>query len=241
MADTTVHYTSGIGNSDEGRVTVDDTANGHTLRERIANDLLLDTDAISIHHNGSEIPDNTSLKDAGLSDGSSVKVLPSNPEGGLSSSVPSISRARLKNELKKVKRNNIRLRPVRNNPETWKGKIRGSGKWAGEVFPIRVELPPDYPDSPPKIYFEKRPQPPHPNLFSTGKVCLNLVMRDWQPHYTLAMVYESLKWWFENPNYHSIADPDMIDSDRRRQPTVPADQGGGIWDRMPDEIKRLLM
>lgn len=207
-----LYFSSSVGETDSGQVGIEPDDSIGQLRERIANQLIMETDAVNLLHKGQELPQTGSVKKAGLSDGDTVKVIPNNSEGGTSSSgsLSTHTRQRLASELSKIKLEGIPLRPVKGNPLEWRGKVPGTGRWSGQKFPMKVELPSDYPTQYPNAYLLKQPRPAHPNIHPNGWVCVNHLYKSWQPHFNLAMVYEMTKWLFRNPNYNSPGHPDAI-------------------------------
>jgi ubiquitin-conjugating enzyme E2 S len=51
--------------------------------------------------------------------------------------------------------------------------------YAGGLFRMRLSLPADFPDSPPKGYFLTKIY--HPNVSKAGEICVNVLKRDWKP------------------------------------------------------------
>ena len=56
--------------------------------------------------------------------------------------------------------------------------------FAGEKFKLRVQFPPDYPASPPSVYF-LAPTPRHPHVYTNGDICLSLLGEGWSPNLTV--------------------------------------------------------
>jgi len=48
----------------------------------------------------------------------------------------------------------------------------------GGVFKVKLMLPSDYPNAPPKGFFLTRIF--HPNISKTGEICVNTLKKDWQ-------------------------------------------------------------
>lgn len=51
--------------------------------------------------------------------------------------------------------------------------------YVGGVFRMKLSLPADFPDSPPKGYFLTKIW--HPNVSKAGEICVNVLKRDWKP------------------------------------------------------------
>ena len=54
----------------------------------------------------------------------------------------------------------------------------------GEKYKLRVAFPPDYPASPPSVYF-LQPTPRHPHVYTNGDICLSLLGEGWSPNLTV--------------------------------------------------------
>lgn len=51
--------------------------------------------------------------------------------------------------------------------------------YEGGYFKVVLELESDYPNSPPKGFFKTKIF--HPNVSSTGEICVNTLKKDWKP------------------------------------------------------------
>ena len=83
--------------------------------------------------------------------------------------------------------------PLSNDMYTWHGNLRGPAKspWKDGVFHFIMNIPRDYPCSPPKITLCT--QIPHPNVFGND-LCLDMlgskkkIYEGWVPAYTIEAV-----------------------------------------------------
>ena len=71
----------------------------------------------------------------------------------------------------------------------WIAGIAGpeNSDWSKGVYKVSIRFPNDYPSKPPKIKFD----PPifHPNVFTTGEICLSILKEDdgWRYVYYLIL------------------------------------------------------
>uniref|UniRef100_F1LA41 SUMO-conjugating enzyme UBC9 n=1 Tax=Ascaris suum TaxID=6253 RepID=F1LA41_ASCSU len=76
--------------------------------------------------------------------------------------------------------------------------------WEGGLYKIRIYFGDDYPSSPPECKFE----PPlfHPNVFTSGLVCLSLIdpTKDWKPSTSVRDILLGIQTLLDEPN---IEDP----------------------------------
>lgn len=86
---------------------------------------------------------------------------------------------------------------------TYKKKITG-GLWQ-----LQINLPPNYPFSPPKIIFKTRIS--HPNIsFATGEICLTLLTTEhWSPVYTLSSTLTAIHQLLTDPRPDSPLNVDV--------------------------------
>mmetsp|Transcript_27848 Transcript_27848/g.47078 ORF Transcript_27848/g.47078 Transcript_27848/m.47078 type:complete len:160 (-) Transcript_27848:156-635(-) len=84
----------------------------------------------------------------------------------------------------------------------WEAYIPGEEgtDWEGGVYKLTLAFPPDYPAHPPVCTFT----PPlfHPNLYTSGKVCLSIVNEGggWSSAITLPQVLQGIQAMLDNPN-----------------------------------------
>ena len=86
----------------------------------------------------------------------------------------------------------------------WQAKIKGPPDTPYEEgeFLVNINVPEDYPISPPKCYFITKIF--HPNIdFSNGEICFELLKDKWTPQWSLESVCVALFNLLSNPNAES--------------------------------------
>jgi ubiquitin-protein ligase len=112
----------------------------------------------------------------------------------------SILKTRISIESQTIHDEGIDLSPQ--TPFFWVGHIYGNNIWSKHFYEYTIEIPEEYPYCPPIVKWCTSMDPPHPNIFSSGNICLNILKRAyWRPEYTMITIHRSLEWLLENPNY----------------------------------------
>jgi len=123
-----------------------------------------------------------------------------------------------------------RLPIIPDDPKNWTMKVKGQGKWFGRTYTVKVTLPTDYPYAPPQLEWRSTMTPKHPNISSTGSVCLSILRgRDWTTVMNLSFVYKCLMWLLRNPNYDSSYHPVTFDAINSWTPNVSSITRGIVW------------
>jgi len=90
--------------------------------------------------------------------------------------------------------------PVSDDLFHWQATIMGpsDSPYSGGVFFLSIEFPKDYPFKPPKIQFQTRIY--HPNISSSGAICLDILKSQWSPALTISKVLLSICSLLCDPN-----------------------------------------
>lgn len=82
--------------------------------------------------------------------------------------------------------------PVGDDLFHWQASIMGpsDSPYAGGVFFLSIHFPTDYPFKPPKIQFTTKIY--HPNINSSGNICLDILKDQWSPALTISKVLLSI-------------------------------------------------
>jgi peroxin-4 len=117
----------------------------------------------------------------------------------------------IQRELKSNKEhsNIVSLEPV-GDLFTWNAVINGpvnspfqQGQWS-----ISIEIPQNYPATPPKMKFNNRMC--HPNVnFKTGEICLDILQSQWTPAWTLLSTMTAILLLLEDPEPNSPLNIDV--------------------------------
>lgn len=82
----------------------------------------------------------------------------------------------------------------------WVGMIMGpeDSPFAGGIFHMIIHFPLDYPFKPPKVSFTTKIY--HPNVNSSGAICLDILKTQWSPALTISKVLLSILSLLTDPN-----------------------------------------
>ena len=129
------------------------------------------------------------------------------------------ARRRLVEECKKMSCDNnflITAEPDDNNLLLWYAIILGPDDtiWEGGVFKLKIEFTEEYPNKPPTVKFYTKMF--HPNIYNDGKICLDILQKEWTPVYTVVSILTSIQSLLTDPNTDSPANSEaakMYDND----------------------------
>lgn len=123
-------------------------------------------------------------------------------------SIANSSKLRLMKDYKKIEKeeiDGINACPEENNIYKWDGYIIGPDEtpWENGVFKITMEFPVEYPSKPPNIKFISKIF--HPNVYNDGRICLDILDKNWSPVYDVCSILISLRSLLTDPNENSPA------------------------------------
>lgn len=115
---------------------------------------------------------------------------------------------RLLKDLQKMQKeedSGINATPEEENLFKWEAVIEGPEKtaWEGGLFELKLEFPENYPTKPPSVSFKTEIF--HPNVYSDGRICLDILMNQWSPIYDVWAILTSIRSLLCDPNPASPA------------------------------------
>ena len=110
---------------------------------------------------------------------------------------------RITKELENLKADppaNCSAGPIEDDIFHWQGTLMGpsDSPYEGGVFMMDIKFPADYPFKPPKVTFETKIY--HPNINSSGGICLDILKDQWSPALTISKVLISICSLLCDPN-----------------------------------------
>ena len=95
--------------------------------------------------------------------------------------------------------------PNANNILEWEAYIFGPRDtiWEGAVLKLSMKFTEEYPKTPPMVKFLTRVY--HPNVYNDGRICIDILDRQWTPIYDVCSILTSLQSLLTDPNPASPA------------------------------------
>ena len=112
-------------------------------------------------------------------------------------------------DLKSDPPSNCIAGPTGSDLYQWEAVIMGpeDTPYTGGVFKLRIQFPVDYPFKPPHIQFTTKIY--HPNINTTGMICLDILKTQWSPALTISKVLLSICSLLTDPNPKDPLMPDI--------------------------------
>ena len=126
----------------------------------------------------------------------------------------SSSSQRIKTELNLLQKDppgNCSAGPVDDDLFHWEATIMGPEKtvYEGGIIQLNILFPSNYPFKPPKIKFNTTIY--HPNINSSGGICLDILKDNWSPALTISKVLLSICSLLNDPNPDDPLVPDIAE------------------------------
>jgi ubiquitin-conjugating enzyme E2 D/E len=119
---------------------------------------------------------------------------------------------RIQKELEEIQRDapaGCSAGPVKDDLYNWEGVIFGpsDSPFAGGVFKLSIRFPTDYPFKQPHVQFITKIY--HPNINSSGGICLDILKQQWSPALTISKVLLSILSLLTDPNPNDPLVPEI--------------------------------
>lgn len=126
-----------------------------------------------------------------------------------------IAKLRLMSDLKVIMEqpaDGVSASPIdEKNIMSWCATIFGPDEtsWEGGIFSLHMQFSAEYPVSPPVVKFTCPMF--HPNIYSDGNLCLDLIAENWSPIYSVNSILVAIRSLLTDPNCNSPANPEAAD------------------------------
>jgi len=120
---------------------------------------------------------------------------------------------RLMNDLKAIqKEQTLVAAPRDDNIMIWEAVVPGPDDtpWEGGLFNLVLTFTDEYPNQPPRVKFTT-PGVFHPNVYTNGDICLDILKSQWSPAYDVRMLLLSIQSLLAEPNPASAANAEAAE------------------------------
>ena len=102
----------------------------------------------------------------------------------------------------------IMAAPREDNIMRWDACIEGADgtPWEDGTYKLSLEFTEEYPDKAPDVKFTTKMF--HPNIYSDGSICLDILQNSWTPIYDITSILTSIQSLLCDPNPNSPANPE---------------------------------
>lgn len=140
-----------------------------------------------------------------------VRVAP--PNSSRHSFMATPAQKRLMQDLKAiVAEASLVAGPRGDNLMLWDATISGPDDtpWEGGLFNLEMAFEDDYPNSPPRVKFLTQGVF-HPNVYTNGSICLDILKSQWSPSYDVRTLLLSIQSLLADPNPASAANAEAAE------------------------------
>jgi ubiquitin-conjugating enzyme E2 D/E len=104
---------------------------------------------------------------------------------------------------------NLSASPINDNLFEWEAVILGpiGTPYEGGVFNLNISIPSNYPFKPPTVIFKTKIY--HPNINSSGSICLDILKTQWSPALTISKILLSICSLLADPNPNDPLVPEI--------------------------------
>jgi ubiquitin-conjugating enzyme E2 D/E len=112
-------------------------------------------------------------------------------------------------DIKKNALNNLSAGPINDNLFEWEAVILGPTETPYEsgIFKLNIHIPVNYPFNPPTCIFKTKIY--HPNINSSGHICLDILKSNWSPSLTISKILLSICSLLADPNSNDPLVPEI--------------------------------
>ncbi|KAF4747913.1 Ubiquitin-conjugating enzyme E2 2 [Perkinsus olseni] len=132
------------------------------------------------------------------------------------------ARRRLIRDLKKLQQDppsGVSAAPATDDIMKWTAVMFGpeDTPWEGGTFQLEVTFSEEFPTKPPRVRFLNPMF--HPNIYTNGEICLDILQNQWSPIYDIAAILTSIQSLLCDPNPNSPANSEAarLWSENRRE------------------------